>query len=150
MSVRPAVCDRSRAWISLRLDGEISQIESALLRAHLTVCADCRHFGDDVVWQTEQLRSASLERRMIPVSIPKRRSWARHSLEVGTAVAAAAAASIALVVGIGGSHSRPEVRQPRVLSESTLGLKADTLGLPTAPDRQGVPVVRKRLPLPQV
>jgi hypothetical protein len=146
--VRPAVCDRSRAWISLRLDGEISQIESALLRAHLSVCADCRSFGDDVAWQTEQLRAASLQRRQIPVSIPRRRSFARRPLEVGTAIAAAAAASIALVVGIGGSHNRPDVRQPRV-APTTFGLTSDSLGLPTAPD-QSVQVVRKRLPLPQV
>jgi hypothetical protein len=147
--VRPAVCDRSRAWISLRLDGEISQIESALLRAHLTVCADCRHFGDDVAWQTDQLRAASPERRQIPVSIPRHRGFVRRPLEVGTAVAAAAAASIALVVGIGGSHARPDVHQPRVVPKSTVGLRSDSLGLPTAPD-WSVQVVRRRLPLPQV
>jgi predicted anti-sigma-YlaC factor YlaD len=147
--VRPAVCDRSRAWISLRLDGEISQIESALLRAHLTVCADCRSFGDDVAWQTEQLRAASFQRRQIPVSIPRRRSFARRPLEMGTALAAAAAASIALVVGIGGSHARTDVPPARVVPESPVGLRSPSLGLPAASD-QSVQIVRKRLPLPQV
>ena len=113
------------------------------------MCADCRSFGDDVAWQTEQLRAASFQRRQIPVSIPRRRSFARRPLEVGTAVAAAAAASIALVVGIGGSHSRQDVRQPRVTPVTTAGLRSDSLGLPTASD-QGVQVVRKRLPLPQL
>jgi predicted anti-sigma-YlaC factor YlaD len=148
--VRPAVCDRSRAWISLRLDGEISQIESALLRAHLTVCTDCRHFGDDVAWQTEQLRAASVQRRDIPVSIPRRRnSFVRRPLEVGTAVAAAAAASIALVVGIGGSHTRSDVPQQRLVPESSVGLLSPSLGLPAA-SGQNVQVMRKRLPLPQI
>ena len=113
------------------------------------MCPDCRSFGDDVAWQTEQLRAASLERRQIPVSIPRRRSFVRRPLEVGTALAAAAAASIALVVGIGGSHARSDVPQPRVVPESQVGLRSPSLGLPAAPD-QSVQVVRKRLPLPQV
>ena len=113
------------------------------------MCADCRSFGDDVAWQTEQLRAASFQRRQIPVSIPRRRSFARRPLEVGTAVAAAAAASIALVVGIGGSHSRPDVRQPVVMPEPAVGLESDSLGLPRAAG-QSVQVMRKRLPLPQV
>lgn len=114
------------------------------------MCADCRSFGDDVAWQTEQLRAASFQRRQIPVSIPpRRRSFVRRPLEVGTAVAAAAAASIALVVGIGGSHSRPDVRQPVVMPEPAVGLESDSLGLPRAAG-QSVQVMRKRLPLPQV
>jgi len=36
---RSATCDRARAWISLRSDGELSEFECALLDAHLGRCA---------------------------------------------------------------------------------------------------------------
>ena len=59
--MRPLACDRSRAWISLRLDGELSKFEHVLLGAHMAMCRDCRRFADDVEWQTQAIRSAGLE-----------------------------------------------------------------------------------------
>ena len=128
MNVRPVVCDRSRAWISIRLDGEISHFESVLLRAHLRLCNDCRGFADDIAWQTSELRAAPLERPTAPVSIPRRAAWSRRSLEYGTAAAAACAAAIALVVGLGGSHAAPAkpVSPPLVSSAFT----SESRGLP--------------------
>ena len=40
---RPSLsCDRAREWASLRLDGELSQLEGAMLASHVDRCAECR------------------------------------------------------------------------------------------------------------
>ena len=46
------LCARARFWASLRVDGELSELEGALLDAHLGRCADCSAYaagvtGDD-------------------------------------------------------------------------------------------------------
>jgi Putative zinc-finger len=97
--MRPAACDRSRAWVSLRMDDELSRFEHVLLGAHLAVCADCRLFARDVRWQTETLRAAPLERLSRRMTLPVRRSWRRPALGVST-VAAIAASVAALAVGL--------------------------------------------------
>jgi anti-sigma factor RsiW len=149
--VRPVVCDRSRAWISLRLDGEISQFESVLLDSHLRACTDCRLFAEDVARQTQQLRSASLAPLPGAIAIPRRR-WSRRAIEVGTAATAAAAAAVALVIGVGGSPSRPSVPRRPVVSSVTV-LDTESRGLPrtAALEREeSVGVARGRRALPQL
>ncbi len=149
--MRPIVCDRSRAWISLQIDGEISQFESVLLRSHLRACADCRAFAGDVAWQTESLRSSPLERLDGTIEIP-RRSWSRRAIEVGTAAAAVAAAAVALVVGIGGSHSRPAA-PPWQIVVPTSAVDNESRGLPRASalDREaGVTLAHGKEALPQL
>jgi hypothetical protein len=94
--MRPLACDRSRAWISLRLDGELSRFEHLLLGAHLTVCRDCRRFADDVEWQTKSIRGAALEPLARPITIPSTRSWRRPALGVSTAAVAASIAALAI------------------------------------------------------
>ena len=49
---RPSLpCERAREWASLRLDGELSQFESAMLESHLARCAACQA----VVSETEAI-----------------------------------------------------------------------------------------------
>jgi predicted anti-sigma-YlaC factor YlaD len=55
-------CERPRFWTSLRLDGELSEIESALLDAHLLRCAGCREVAESFAASTAALRSASAAR----------------------------------------------------------------------------------------
>ena len=43
-----ALCHRSREWISLRLDGELSELAEKMLESHLARCAACRTFESDV------------------------------------------------------------------------------------------------------
>ncbi len=59
--VRPPACDRARTWASLRLDGELSEIESALLAAHLERCPGCREASALVAGATRALRGAAFE-----------------------------------------------------------------------------------------
>ena len=124
-----------------------------MLRSHLRLCSDCRRFDEDVTWQTGELRSAPLESVVRPVSVP-RRGWSRRAIEIDTATTAALAAAIALVIGIGGSHSRPAVVQtPAPFVQPTLGFDNESRGLPraTAVDREhGVNMARGRRALPQL
>src|SRR5437660_171036 len=113
--MRPLVCDRSRAWISLRLDDELSRFEHVLLGAHLAVCRDCRRFAADVEWQTECVRAAALAPLPGPVTIPAARSWRRPAL--GASAAAVAASIAALAVGVHGpSPQHPTVPAPTKLA----------------------------------
>ena len=92
---RPSLpCERAREWASLRLDGELSQLESAMLESHLARCAAC----NDVVFQTEALtgalRTSPLEAVRRPIAIP--RAGAMRAARV-----TAAAAVMLVAAGLG-------------------------------------------------
>ncbi len=97
------VCERARAWASLHVDGELSQLERALLDSHLASCGDCREFVACVETTTGMLRAAELEVLTEPVRLPAPR------YRVGRLVAplaGAAAVLAAAVVGAGaGVHA---------------------------------------------
>jgi anti-sigma factor RsiW len=88
---RTVVCDRVRAQISLRLDGELSQLESRMLESHLSRCADCREYDADVARITADLRSAPLEQMERPVVIRRPRRVSALRLQTGVAAALAVA-----------------------------------------------------------
>lgn len=108
---RTVVCARVRAQISLRLDGELSQLESRMLSSHLERCADCRAYEADVVRITDDIRSAPLERmqRPIVVRLPRRISALR--LQAGVA-AALAIAVLGAVTQISAPESEPSFASP--------------------------------------
>jgi predicted anti-sigma-YlaC factor YlaD len=89
-------CDRAREYASLRLDGELSDFESALLDSHIERCPSCRAFADDLVGVTDRLRTAPLEQHSIAMEFPRRRYAALRGIQVS-----AAAAAVVSVVGIG-------------------------------------------------
>jgi predicted anti-sigma-YlaC factor YlaD len=89
-------CDRAREYASLRLDGELSDFERALLDSHLERCPGCRAFAADLGCVTERLRTAKLEQPLIALTLPRRRFVAVRSVRVS-----AAAAAVVSVVGIG-------------------------------------------------
>jgi|SRR5512132_4027777 anti-sigma factor RsiW len=81
-------CERARECASLRLDGELSEFESALLNAHLARCEACRAFADELVGVTTVLREAPLETLERPVALPtRRRISARRPVEIAAAAA---------------------------------------------------------------
>jgi len=53
-------CGRARFWASLSLDGELSELEAALLDAHLAGCPGCRAAARDFAAATAALRGARL------------------------------------------------------------------------------------------
>jgi anti-sigma factor RsiW len=90
-------CERAREYASLALDGELSQFEHALLRAHLETCAGCRSYNDGLVATTERLRNAPLERLDRPISLPSRQRVSFRSVQAGLA-----AALVVTAIGLGG------------------------------------------------
>jgi ferric-dicitrate binding protein FerR (iron transport regulator) len=91
----PRTCERARMWASLQLDGELSELERALLDAHLARCEACAVFVREVEGATQQLRTAELERLPHPIALPSRRRSLRP------VHVSAAAALLAMAIGLG-------------------------------------------------
>lgn len=89
-------CERARAWVSLELDGELSQLEAALLAAHLGRCESCAVAAAGMRALAGTLRAAALEVPTTPVAVEVERK-PRH-LAVRLALAATLAA---LAAGLG-------------------------------------------------
>jgi predicted anti-sigma-YlaC factor YlaD len=105
----PKVCERARTYASLRLDGELSEFERALLESHIAGCGACRAFAADLDALTSELRASAFERLERPLQLPVRVRAGLRRLQVG-----AAAAVLVTVVGASsliGSVGRTE--QPR-------------------------------------
>jgi len=96
MATLPHNCDRARAWVSLRLDGELSELEGAMLGSHLERCKTCRAFAAEAVGFTLALRASPLESLERPITLPAARRSARRAVQFG-----AAAALVAASVGLG-------------------------------------------------
>lgn len=109
MSESGHLCERARFWTSLRLDGELSELEGALLDAHLARCADCRAVADGFDASTLVLRSAPLE-RLAPVAVASRRS-PRRLLATVTVAAVLVLAVIAGAITRGLGSPSPSVPQ---------------------------------------
>jgi anti-sigma factor RsiW len=113
MSVLSKRCVRAREHISLRLDGELSEFERALLGAHLARCEACRRFEGDVRAVTERLRAEPLEPLSRPVVITPRRRVALARVVSGSAAAAAVlAVGIGAVFGLANSAHESIVAPP--------------------------------------
>lgn len=141
MATLPHNCDRARAWVSLKLDGEISELEGFMLESHLARCEVCRAFAADSVAFTEALRTAELEPLERPVSLPAARRSMRRAVQFGAA-AALVAASVGLgslfgAVGTGRSHAptRPRILdgEPAIVTPVPVSFSSDSQGLPQVP-----------------
>ena len=114
----PRRCDRARQWLSLDVDGELSEFERALLDAHLARCEDCRSFADDTHEFTALLRAAPLEALTHPVALPSRRSRLVRPLRVAAAAAAVVAVTgLAAIVG----SFRSDETLPKVTAQVASG-----------------------------
>ncbi|HEV7133995.1 MAG TPA: zf-HC2 domain-containing protein [Gaiellaceae bacterium] len=127
-------CERAHALASLALDGELTEVEQARLRAHVAHCVACAGFARDVDVLTRELRAAPLTRPAV-VGMPKRRrSTGMRSFQV-----LAAAAAVVCAAGLGslaGSlHSSPS---PVFISATTGTLSGATADAAT--------VARERVP----
>jgi predicted anti-sigma-YlaC factor YlaD len=92
---RPSLpCERAREWASLRLDGELSQLESAMLASHLARCAECHAVVAQTEAFTTALRTSPLEALRRPIAIP--RAAAMRAARV-----TAAAAVMLVAAGLG-------------------------------------------------
>jgi anti-sigma factor RsiW len=114
-----ALCHRSREWISLRLDGELSELATKMLDAHLDRCAECRAFEAGVAVATRLVRTAPLEHLEQPVSLPRGRRLAFQTRRLGAAVAAAATVAVGVVAFLNlPSSSTATARSPFIVAPS--------------------------------
>lgn len=104
---RSVLCDRVRAQVSLGLDGELSQLESRMMAAHLARCSDCAAFEADVVRITERLRAAPLEQLEHPIVIrgPRRVSVTRVQIAAAAALAVAVLGAVSQMTSRGNETS---------------------------------------------
>jgi predicted anti-sigma-YlaC factor YlaD len=93
---RSLVCDRVRAQVSLGLDGELSQLETRMIAAHLSRCADCATFEEDVRTFTSELRAAPMEQLEHPIEIVRSPRRALPRVQIGVAAVFAVALLAAL------------------------------------------------------
>lgn len=133
-----AACERSRTYISLELDGELSSLESRFLEAHFGRCADCRAFASDVRAITGHVREAPLEAPAHGVRVTRLRAPLASRVQLGAAAALAVAVigTVSLVSGRVDDERptridqelRPSPREIRVISTAQLGGRAPTSG----------------------
>jgi anti-sigma factor RsiW len=88
-------CDRARQWASLELDGELSELERSLLRAHLARCPECSGAVAETRAITAAIRKAPAEEPAVPFVLPRRRTRVR-AFQV-----AVAAATVAIGISLG-------------------------------------------------
>ncbi|HEV3407241.1 MAG TPA: zf-HC2 domain-containing protein [Gaiellaceae bacterium] len=89
------VCDRAREASSLRIDGELSEVETAMLERHLGICGACADFDAGVRTTTATIRSAAVERPSRTFTVPRRE---RARLSAGRRLALVAAAVVAATI----------------------------------------------------
>jgi predicted anti-sigma-YlaC factor YlaD len=92
--VPPSDCMLARESASARLDGELSELDSVRLDAHLRGCADCYAYSAQIGAIAVQMRAAELEQpgRIV---LPRRRRLAGARMQVAVAAAAVAVAAAA-------------------------------------------------------
>jgi anti-sigma factor RsiW len=93
---RASPCERATQWISLRLDGELSELETAALTRHLDGCPRCLALSNRVGGFTWMLREQPLLELPNPVVVTIPRSQRARVARRGGAVLAFAAAIGAL------------------------------------------------------
>jgi predicted anti-sigma-YlaC factor YlaD len=91
--VPPSDCVRAREAASRRLDGELTELESTRLDAHLRRCPACRELVGQIAAITTELRRAPLESASVTIFTPRRRR-ALPALRVPALAAAVVAAAL--------------------------------------------------------
>jgi predicted anti-sigma-YlaC factor YlaD len=132
--LQPRTCERSREWASLRLDSELSELEQALLDAHLARCESCAAYAGAIEATTERMRAAAPIRLGEPILLPsRRRAFPLRALRAATATAAVVACAVGLgtLFGSLGSSSPSLSANAARLSSSNIasgpGTEADAL-----------------------
>ena len=93
--VPPTDCMRAREAVSVRLDGELCELDEVRLDQHLGDCAACSRFASDAARTAEVLRGAPLVTAPLAPFVARRRYPVR--------VPFAAAAAVVLISATSGS-----------------------------------------------
>jgi anti-sigma factor RsiW len=122
-AVRPVVCERVRAQVSLQLDGELSELERRMLESHLGRCSECAGYARDVSSITELLRDAPLEPLPAPIAVPRPRRVSVPWGQVG-----AAAALVVAVLGVAVQFSEPGRERSRTAPSFSGPMRVESYG----------------------
>lgn len=117
--VPPSDCQQARESVSAQLDGELSELASARLSAHLRECEACTAYALELFAIATRLRAAPLERPGTGVALPVRRRRAGLQIAAAAAVAVAAASSLALGHALRSSN-RPARTATRIVTSPSL------------------------------
>lgn len=113
MELIPLLCERACRWASLRVDGELSELESVLLDDHLGRCRSCRVFASGIEDVAAALAAVRLERPApLALVIPARRRPLPLLRLAAAATLAAAAGAAALVGGVAGERQSATAAKP--------------------------------------
>jgi anti-sigma factor RsiW len=142
------LCERTREWISLELDGELSDFERALMNAHLVCCVECTEFQTDIRTITSRLRSERLEPVPAPVAPSLRRRRPVRVTQVAAAAAVVlAAAGLGSILGSVRLNGDSPVSEPPAAAAAVRPLPDPLLrDLRLAFLRSGTPDLGKRKP----
>lgn len=111
-------CSSAREWSSLRLDGELSDLETALLARHLEACGPCRAFDEGLARTAVLIRATPAVEPSTHFRPPARVVAQPRRRRAALAAVAAAAALGALV---GSLLERPvEPAQPTAPTQVSL------------------------------
>jgi predicted anti-sigma-YlaC factor YlaD len=117
-------CEQVRGHISAGLDGELSEVESARVEAHLGSCAACRDFSGGVRETANVLRAAPPEELDFAIVLPSRRLALARRIPVAAAAAMlAAAVGLGALVGGFGSSNNAGLRAARAASAGSASLR---------------------------
>jgi anti-sigma factor RsiW len=143
---RRARCERWLRTISLRLDGEASELEGAALDRHLASCARCREAAAGATALTQLLREAPLVELSRPVVVTSPRRVGKRVVRraaAGVLVAASLAAAAAGVTSFTDSSEghpssalgfRDQDEQRRFVQSELMRLEPQlAAAVPTAP-----------------
>jgi predicted anti-sigma-YlaC factor YlaD len=105
--VSAVLCERVRAFASLELDGELSELEQSILEAHIEDCRACAEFRASIGAFTVSLRAAPPEAVTRTFRLPRRPRRASRLVPTAAAAAAIVVAGLAgMLVPLGGDNSR--------------------------------------------
>ena len=147
-SSRRVPCERVLELASLRLDGELSELESAALAQHLGACVRCAAAVARAEAVAELLRSAPLEEPARRVELPKRPARPLARVAAIAAVLVLAVAFSVLGAAIGGGSAPPAPTSPQdvaVVPEDDFG---DVRRLPRDGEDGRVPVPPRPVGVP--
>ena len=140
----PSRCVRAREWVSLRADGELSELERLLLRRHIARCVECRAFAEGVKTTTAVLRAApaaSPSRSLAP-RVRQERFRLRYRLATALVVFSAA-----LGVLLGSIREGPAPGPPPPPEISLLDPDAQRPGGPANPRAPERPIEPPAVPV---
>ena len=88
-------CRGARQSLSIRLDGELSEVAAARLEKHLRLCGDCAAFEERMAAIAGAMRSASLLEPTEAIVMPRRPGSRLWVLSAGAASVAALVVAVA-------------------------------------------------------